>query len=127
MSRGEKKVTELLNYEMSLMSYPCFGTVLALWDVFLHLVHLQLMREIPDEQLLQMRYRERETCGLSDRLVGVLFSFPFPRKHLSFSAFTLFCMDRWVVKCLLNATEGTKTLRAEPLALNVAKCVIIAV
>lgn len=80
------------------------------------------MREIPDEQLLQMRYREREvTGGLPDRTVGVLFSFPFPLKHLSLSVFALFCMGRWVVKCLLNATAGTKTLRAEPLTLNVAK------
>ncbi len=58
---------------MSLMSYPCFGTVLALRDVFLHLVHLQLVREIPDQQLLWMRHKERETDGLSDRLV-LLFS-----------------------------------------------------
>lgn len=59
---------------MLLVSYPCFGTVLALWDVFLHLVHLQFMREIPDQQLLWMRYKERESDRLSGRLVAFLFS-----------------------------------------------------
>lgn len=84
-----------LYYEMTLIPYPCFGTVLALRDVFLHLVHLQLMREIPDQQLLWMRQRERETDGLSDRLVSFLFFFTFPSLFPSQSlpAFALFCMD----------------------------------
>lgn len=55
----EKKTKEMI-YEISSMSYPCFGTVLALWDVFLHLIHLQLMREIPDQQLLWMRCTARQ-------------------------------------------------------------------
>lgn len=49
-----------MNYEMPAMSYPCFGTVLALRDVFLHLIHLQLMREIPDQQLLWLGYTARQ-------------------------------------------------------------------
>ena len=73
-----------MNYVMSLMSYPCFGTVLALRDVFLHLVYLQLMREIPDQQLLWMRYRERDPDGLSDRQI-FLFSFTFIFFTQSFS------------------------------------------
>lgn len=33
-------------------SHPCFGTVLALWDVFLHLVCLQFMGKITNQQFL---------------------------------------------------------------------------
>lgn len=72
-----KKRKKEKKYEMLLVSYPCFGTVLALWDVFLHLVHLQFMREIPDQQLLWMRYKERESDRLSGRLVAFLFSLFF--------------------------------------------------
>lgn len=79
-----------MNYEMSLMSYPCFGTVLALRDVFLHLVHLQLMREIPDQQFLWRRHKERETDGLSDRLVSFLF---FTFTFLLFSHLSLYLLS----------------------------------
>lgn len=85
-------------YEMLLVSYPCFGTVLALWDVFLHLVHLQFMREIPDQQLLWMRYKERESdrlCQISFLFCSFLFSYSLssqPSQSLLASA--LFCMDQ---------------------------------
>lgn len=73
-----------MNYET--LSYPCFGTVLALRDILLHLVHLQLMREIPHQQFLRARFREWDTSGASDRFA----------RFKPLSDLELLCMDPWV-------------------------------
>lgn len=91
---------------MPAMSYPCFGTVLALRDVFLHLIHLQLMREIPDQQLLWLGYTARQM-------------------DCFFTLFTSsFAWTNWQsTVCLIPVQEAT--LRQEPLHLNRAKSVTI--
>lgn len=85
------------------MFYPCFGTVLAFRDVFLYLVHLQLVREIPDQQLLQTR--DRQTDG---EVSFLLFPLLFPS---AISASTCFCvapreLARLPVEHLHNPTAG---------------------
>lgn len=68
-------IERAMKCEMSLLPYPSFGTVLSLGNVFLHLIHLQLVREIPDKQLLWVRCRRRESRVDCKTLLSLSFSF----------------------------------------------------